>query len=58
MSEQKYFCGICGWVNIEKFPNCHETSVKAVDSEAEARRMKAFEDAGIVKNSNLPGVQD
>ncbi len=20
---QQYYCGICGWVHISRFPNCH-----------------------------------
>ncbi len=22
-SPQRYYCGICGWVDISRFPNCH-----------------------------------
>ena len=22
-SGQYYYCGICGWVHISRFPNCH-----------------------------------
>lgn len=21
--EDEYFCGVCGWVSITLFPNCH-----------------------------------